>query len=303
MPEVSVIIPTYNGRHKIGKTLKSLREQSFKDFETVVVVDGSTDDTTSYLKNEDWGLQKLRVKVQSNKGRAVVRNNGANYARGDFLIFFDDDVIVDRLCVESHLSMLREHQGMISAGRAIEGESVGSSDFQNFKVSLAKKWEENLLAASLPLEEKDLFMAAANFGINKTDFLRLGGFDEELKDAEDFEFVRRAHSRGIRTFYNTTAVAVHNDPVTCKEYILRLRDYKRSHERLALMNKIYLKDSLPQYKSSIVKKLLYSIFAIPLWVSLIDNFRDWLFLPKGLRYKFYFLVIVALSYHYSERDL
>lgn len=303
MPEVSVIIPTYNGRHKIGKILKSLKEQSFKDFDTIVIIDGSTDDTDAYLKSKDWGRIQLKIENQDNQGRAKVRNNGAEHASGEFLIFLDDDMLPGSKCIEAHVNLLRKEEKSLSAGRAIEHVSDSSTGFQKFRLELAGKWENNLLSASMPLDDKNLFLAAANFGIRRQDFKKLRGFDEELKDAEDLEFARRAFWEGFKIFYNKDAIATHNDEMTCKNYILRLREYKNSHQQLALMRKPYLENCIPSYQSSLIKRILYFPFSAPFWVAVIDRYKPIRIFPKSMRYKFYFLVVIALSYHFSSRNL
>ncbi|MCS7063994.1 MAG: glycosyltransferase family 2 protein, partial [Methylacidiphilales bacterium] len=88
MPKFSVIIPTYNRAPLLKQTLDSVLNQSFLDYEIIIVDDGSTDDTWQYL-------QSLRVKVtyyrQDNKGPAAARNLGAQHASGDYLAFLDSD--------------------------------------------------------------------------------------------------------------------------------------------------------------------------------------------------------------------
>ena len=71
---VSVIIPTYNGAHKILNVLKALEQQSYCDFETLVVIDGSTDNTADVVSNATLNLTSLRIVQQKNKGRVAVRN-------------------------------------------------------------------------------------------------------------------------------------------------------------------------------------------------------------------------------------
>ncbi|MEQ8686742.1 MAG: glycosyltransferase, partial [Imperialibacter sp.] len=71
---ISVIIATYNGRHKIDNILSSLESQNIRDFELVVVVDGSSDGTAAFLQKRLSLLKELMVLEQVNKGRAGARN-------------------------------------------------------------------------------------------------------------------------------------------------------------------------------------------------------------------------------------
>src|SRR6266481_4081519 len=88
MPRVSVIIPIYNGATTIERALKSVFEQTFTDFEIVVVDDGSTDDTPSVLAK--FG-DRIRMFRQPNRGLPGARNAGVAVSRGELLALIDHD--------------------------------------------------------------------------------------------------------------------------------------------------------------------------------------------------------------------
>jgi len=92
MPKVSVIIPCYNASATIRETLDSLRCQTFRTFEVIVVNDGSTDDTGTilgiYTKQFN---EKLKIITQINKGQAVAKNVGIEHSSGEFIAFLDSD--------------------------------------------------------------------------------------------------------------------------------------------------------------------------------------------------------------------
>ncbi|WP_161567333.1 glycosyltransferase family 2 protein [Exiguobacterium sp. SH4S7] len=87
---ISVIIPVYNGEFKISKSLNSLVKQNYKNFEVVIVNDGSTDNTLMKIKK--YAL-KLNIKVVSkeNEGVAIARNTGIQMAQGSYVCFLDAD--------------------------------------------------------------------------------------------------------------------------------------------------------------------------------------------------------------------
>ena len=87
-PEVSVIIPTYNRAWILREAIDSVRAQDFKDFELIVVDDGSTDDTGKILDDYNGDLVVIR---QSNKGVSAARNRGIDAAAGRLLAFLDSD--------------------------------------------------------------------------------------------------------------------------------------------------------------------------------------------------------------------
>ena len=86
----SVIIPTYNRGWVIKESVNSVLRQSFNDYEVIVVVDGSVDDTIEILKEFN---DKIIVLKKENEGPSQARNFGAKNAKGEYLIFLDDDDI------------------------------------------------------------------------------------------------------------------------------------------------------------------------------------------------------------------
>jgi glycosyltransferase involved in cell wall biosynthesis len=93
-PTISVIIPTYNRRESLLRTLNSLKEQTFpRDrFVAMVVDDGSTDDTPTIVNQEyPFTLCYLR---QKNQGATAARNYGATISQSEILVFIDDDITI-----------------------------------------------------------------------------------------------------------------------------------------------------------------------------------------------------------------
>lgn len=91
MPQISIIVPVYNVEKYLDKCLKSIRNQSFKDYEVIVVDDGSPDH--SNLIYEKYAKEDTRFKYikQENGGVSNARNNGLSAACGEYVIFIDSD--------------------------------------------------------------------------------------------------------------------------------------------------------------------------------------------------------------------
>lgn len=94
--KISVIIPVYNVYDWIDTCLESLMNQTFQDFEVILIDDGSTDG--SLQKCERWSKQDQRIKilVQKNSGPSIARNRGIKEAKGEYLSFIDSDDWVDK---------------------------------------------------------------------------------------------------------------------------------------------------------------------------------------------------------------
>ncbi len=88
MPRVSVVIPTYNRASLIREALESVFAQTFRDFEVIVVDDGSTDGTVELLKEYEGRIAIIR---QENRGAGAARNRGLAEATGEYIAFIDSD--------------------------------------------------------------------------------------------------------------------------------------------------------------------------------------------------------------------
>lgn len=299
---VSVLIPTYNGANKIGKLLACLDGQTLLPDEIIVLIDGSQDGTEACIAQCDFQL-KNRTKVvwQPNGGRAKVRNAAARLATGDLLIFFDDDMLPLSDCVEQHLKWQTSHTRSFVTGGLEEPVDEHASDILRYKASLSRKWNQELKQHPEGLLEGDAaFFTAANFSVPAKLFAELGGFDERLNDAEDFELCTRSQNKGVRFYFLPEAFAWHNDPLSCKSYINRLRQYAKAHQRLQM-----LKPELPvryrQVKPSGMKRLLFRIFLSRFWIDSIDKGLWAKLLPRSLRYRLYDFVITANGVYFPEK--
>src|SRR4030043_1337098 len=89
-PTVSVIIPTYNRAHLVGRSIRSVLNQTYQDLEVIVVDDGSKDNTAEIVR----GITDPRIvflKHEKNRGVSAARNTGLKAARGKYIAFQDSD--------------------------------------------------------------------------------------------------------------------------------------------------------------------------------------------------------------------
>jgi glycosyltransferase involved in cell wall biosynthesis len=292
--EVSVIIPTYNGGKKISNALDALLKQSFKAFEVIVVIDGSTDNTFKMLERFSSSFAQIKIITQSNQGRSAVRNRGVKEAISDLVIFYDDDMVPELDSVVRHVEFHHQHFGLL-CGNQFEIPSSGKTDIQNYKAFLSMEWTKKYKNDVNRLDSSNLFFTAANASVKKDLFYFLGGFDENLTDAEDHDLAHRALNKNIPVFFDKKNRAVHNDLITCKSYIQRQRLYASAHEKL---KKNHPERYAVRQKKNFLKRLIYKIFAQAFWVRLIDSDFFARVLPQKVRYKLYDIVIQALGVEY-----
>ena len=185
--KVSVIIPTYNRAHVLGRAIDSVLKQTEKNIEIIVVDDGSCDDTEALM--ETYVGEKVRfVKVPENGGPSKARNRGAELAMGEYIAFqdSDDEWVPDKL--EKQLALFENAQqkpGMVYC-------------------CFVKKFPDKEVLyppADMPLDFKsgDIFgtllfrplVGTPTMLIPQAVWKEMGGFKEELKCFEDWEFSMR----------------------------------------------------------------------------------------------------------------
>ena len=296
---ISIIIPTYNGQDKLKGLVTSLTEQTFQDFETIFVIDGSTDNSEELLNSLSGQLVNCKIVKRANGGRSKARNSGVSEASGDLLLFFDDDMRPVPEVVSRHISHHEKFEDSILVGNQLENIAKCTTDIQKYKAQLSRKWMNNLAQTQKKLNHP--FITAAHFSISKKLFLKLGGFDEELTDTEDYDLAVRAIKESIPIYFKKEIIAWHDDLITCKSYILRQREYTKS----ALLLYHYKKEEAYEPdvpKVNFLKRPLFRFFSSKVWVQRIDN-DELTWLPKLIRYKIYGLVITGLGSIFQEKKL
>lgn len=88
---VSIIIPVYNTKPYLGKCIQSVKSQTYKDWECIIVDDGSTDGSGDLLRDITQGDDRFTIITQENSGLASARNKGMEHSRGEYWFFLDSD--------------------------------------------------------------------------------------------------------------------------------------------------------------------------------------------------------------------
>jgi glycosyltransferase involved in cell wall biosynthesis len=132
----SIIIPTYNRGELIENTIKSVLQQTFKDFELLIIDDGSTDNTKEIVVQQISQDNRVHYYHQRNSERAIARNNGAKKSKGKYLIFLDSD---DTFSSTDHLQNI--HAFIISKKEEIGLYFTGAVIYNQFQTFTSKKYE------------------------------------------------------------------------------------------------------------------------------------------------------------------
>lgn len=198
----SVIICTYNRSGLLGRVIRSLACQSVSadKFEIIVVDDGSTDGTARLCAKIGEELPNLRyISTGKNLGLACAENIGVRSAKGQFLLFIDDDCIAQKDWVECQTAAL-ERQPIVAGAIASPVSSYIKLCHNVSQFHAFMKRRETVEMESL---------AGANMGLRPSVLRDLGGFNERSK-APDWEIMLRARSRGYPIYFSPEAVVLHD---------------------------------------------------------------------------------------------
>ncbi|MFH1662065.1 MAG: glycosyltransferase family A protein, partial [Candidatus Falkowbacteria bacterium] len=159
---ISIIIPIYNQADKLPKCLDSILAQTYKDFEIIVVDDGSTDNLEPIIK-------KYKYIFQENQGASSARNRGVKEAKGDFLLFCDADIVMKPDMLNEMMNALKNNP---SASYAYSSFLWGRKLFKLEKFSAEK-------LKKIPYIHTTSLIRREHFPKN--------GWDESIKKLQDWD--------------------------------------------------------------------------------------------------------------------
>lgn len=180
MPKVSVVIPAYNAMSYLPDTMASLLNQTYRDFEIIVVNDGSSDDTqqwVSHLKDP-----RIRLISQTNQGLSGARNTGINHAQGEYIAFLDADDLWEPTKLAKQVEVLDQYPevGVVYTWVTYideQGQSTGRV-FQN--QAEGEVWEQ--------LIEHNIVECGSVAMVRRCCFATVGLFDRNLRSfVEDWD--------------------------------------------------------------------------------------------------------------------
>jgi peptidoglycan/xylan/chitin deacetylase (PgdA/CDA1 family)/GT2 family glycosyltransferase len=231
----SIVIPTHQRREIVARNVAALAKQGRDDFDVIVVVDGSTDGTAEALQALRVPFQ-LTVLEQPTAGAAAARNAGAAAAKGEVLLFLDDDMEADPALLAEHDRSLREGADLVLGDLPLHPDSPPNVLSAGVG-SWARSRRDRLAAdpGEVPLED----LLTGQMSIARETFERLGGFDTDftrdgLFGGEDIDFGYRVLSAGYRVEFNPAAISYQYFDVDPAEFLRREYEAGRSAYELAV---------------------------------------------------------------------
>jgi glycosyltransferase involved in cell wall biosynthesis len=210
MPQASVVIPTFNGAtRKLADCLEALRNQKTTCcYEIIVVDDGSTDDTVRLVQS----MTEIRLIAQEQQGPAAARNLGSHQARGEIVLFTDDDCIPQPDWLEAMLKPFADGSVAGVKGRYLSRQPELIAQF----VQLEYEEKYDRLSRFSYIDLIDTYSAAFRRNL----LIDSGGFSTQFRvpSVEDREFSWRLAQNGNRLVFQPAAQVWHIHPQTVSEY-------------------------------------------------------------------------------------
>lgn len=233
-PQFSIILPTHNRSRLLKRAVESALNQSFKDFELIIVDDGCDDNTFEYLHS----LSHHRIRIirhRSPQGVSAARNSGIHIATGSFVAFLDDD---DEL-LPQFLSRFHDH--------FITNPNLGWSwsgirkVYWRDEVSIKEERDQYWIVADAQKLYLTQLAASCGLIIQKSWLDRLGGFDESMTVAEDRDLLMRLEMSGASCApLPEVLIRIHIHPGTSLSRTTDNHRFVQSYRTLIEKNKSFM---------------------------------------------------------------
>jgi len=250
---VSVVIPTHNRADILPETLDAVLDQDYGDYEVICVDDRSGDGTPDVLSGYTGRVRSLRVDFGS---PAPTRNAGVAEARGEFLLFTDDDCIVPGNWISGMLENY-ERRGCdaLSGGFDTARLQTRAERYQHYRMRLTFRDQPKPIAAAPMM----------NFMIRKSAFELAGGFNEAMDFVlEDWEFCYRLAAQGYSIYYDPSITVRHRNTRDWSVVTSRLEDTAR--DGLELCRQLGVSRHKMMARSTLrwLASPIWSLFKMPL---------------------------------------
>lgn len=279
----SVIVPVYNRVDEVRDLLDSLKRQTLKNFELVIVEDGSTQPCEEVVKN----VPDLRVRYfyKENEGRSIARNYGLERAVGDYFIFFDSDCVIP----EDYFAVLSRELDANPAD-CFGGPDSAHSSFTSTQKAINFAMTSFLTTGGIrggKVSLEKFVPRTFNMGFSRKVYERVGGFREMF--SEDIDMSTRIRNAGFSIVLIRPAYVYHKRRVDFRKFLRQVYVFGMSRITLKLLYPGSLKTVHALPAVAIIIGLALLVLSITV--------SPWFLLPLGL-----YLAAIFVSAFVSTRS-
>ncbi len=234
---ISVVIPTYNRASFICRAVESVFYQTFRNFEVIVVDDGSTDNTSQVLEKFKR-LPNFQYLYQVNRGRSVARNEGSRITTGDWIMYLDSDDYLEKNALQILYNLAKEARDSVIVYANFLFFVSGGPAYSHRRPFTGKVLNTNLLFELL--EAKFCLTKTGTYLIQKELTHYTGGFYTAFEPSEDLEYAIRMLPEAKVSYVNDIVLYVERHAENtgnkemqlaivriCKHYLAKTDEWKQ----------------------------------------------------------------------------
>ena len=249
--KASIIVCTLNSKN-LRNCLKSLKKQSFKDFEILVV---TPNPNVKKITNR-FGVKFI---LSQFAGVSHQRNLGIKYAQGEIICFIDDDAIADERWLEFLIKGFKEKVGCVGGKIKLLFEGEVKEDLKEIDEGLFKRFLGGTTLGNKKIELNEPLLWGSNLAVKKEIFEKIGFFDEMIGKKgeielynEEVELQERVLRKGYKLIYEPKAIVWHKVPTKKLnlEYFLKRAFWQGYSDVLAFRNEKVVKEFIEKMKDS-----------------------------------------------------
>lgn len=238
---LSVVIPTFNRKPVLERTLPALLAQDFpaEQFELIYVLDGSTDGTAAMLRAIK-PASAFQVLEQPNRGPSAARNKGIQAARGELVLFLDDDILCPPSLFRHHSAAHAGLDPLVVHGPiyvAPESPATLIRYITEAQYEACYRHRDSAVGLPFPMMASSL----VNSSMSRRMLLASGGFDEQTRSAEDLDLGLRLHKDGAQFSFLPAAVSY-------ELFVKSSLQVLRKQMKVSALGEMYVSRKHPEYR-------------------------------------------------------
>lgn len=184
MPKISVIMPVYNGGKYFKEAVESISKQTYKDFELIIINDGSTDDSLQVLNKLAEGDGRIKIISRENKGIVHSLNEGVKLSQGQYIARMDADDVSMPERLEKQINFMESNQDLVLCGTWAKKIDETGNKIGEYKVPVTSSEIRKRILFHNPFIHPSVMF-------RKDVFENVGGYNSFFKYIEDYELWTR----------------------------------------------------------------------------------------------------------------
>lgn len=258
----TIIIPLYNRPQEIKELLETLTLQTYKQFDVMIIEDGSKDDAADIVKSFHDKLD-LTYYVKANEGQGFARNFGFERAKGDYFIIFDSDCLIPANYLETvNNSLTANWLDMYG------GPDAAHASFTPIQKAISYSMTSPFTTGGIRGNKKNMggqfHPRSFNMGLSRKVWQKVGGFII-TRLGEDIEYSIRVHTAGFKIGLIPDAIVYHKRRTNFKQFYKQLHFFGRA--------RINIYKFFPQQLKAV--HFFPAVFTLGLGFTLVANILQW----------------------------